>query len=252
MEMWCTISLDLAPATLGGLRAGVEFCETGFGVLNGALDSIFLALGPKALGTMIEKGCDYTFRDKSSQLQQQQRQESADSAKKSVKEGKKKGGFTVLESLGLATAAGASLTQLVIFAGVSDVAKNALENSPLGFLVSLSDSIWNVIEADRLSKLYPSNWTLFSFSPIYVALDFMEAFISSDERCLTYRSTNATDIISCKFEDLTSAAAVQGALLVATRCWADAQRMVGVSSLLACTESDTLAARIRLACPSCR
>ena len=239
MEMWCTISLDLAPATLGGLRAGVEFCETGFGVLNGALDSIFLALGPKALGTMIEKGFDYTFRDKSSQLQQQQRQESADSAKKSVKEGKKKGGFTVLESLGLATAAGASLTQLVIFAGVSDVAKNALENSPLGFLVSLSDSIWNVIEADRLSKLYPSNWTLFSFSPIYVALDFMEAFISSDERCLTYRSTNATDIISCKFEDLTSAAAVQGALLVATRCWADAQRMVGVSSLLACTESDT-------------
>ncbi len=70
-------------------------------------------------------------------------------------------------------------------------------------------------------------------------LRFMEAFVSSDERCLTYRSTNATDIFSCKFEDLASAAAVQGALLVATRCWADAQRTIGVSSLLACTESDS-------------
>jgi hypothetical protein len=147
--------------------------------------------------------------------------------------------FTFFEPLTLATAGAASLTQLAIYSGVNTIAKNAPENSKLGFLVELGSATWDIQEAGRLSQLYPSNWTLFSFGPIYVALDFMEPFVSSDDQCLTYRSTNATDIISCKFEDLTSAAAVQEALLVATRCWADAQRTNGVSSLLACTESDT-------------
>jgi hypothetical protein len=74
MDTWCTISLDLAPATLGGIRSAVESCETGFTVLNGALDSIFFALGPKVLSTMFSKGLDITFRDKQSQMQAQQRQ----------------------------------------------------------------------------------------------------------------------------------------------------------------------------------
>ena len=126
----------------------------------------------------------------------------------------------------MAGVGGGAVVQGLLYTGL----EAAIQNSKLGFIFDVGNAIFDAIEMDRLMSLYPQNWTLFSFGPIYMALDFMEAFISSDEKCLTYRAQNSTEIISCDFPDLTSAAALDGAMLVATRCWADAQRSVGSSS----------------------
>jgi hypothetical protein len=238
MDTWCTIALDLLPAALGSIRSLVESCETAFSVLDDALDSIFMSLGPAALSKMINKGYDTSFRDKKSKLQAQERQVVADNAKASVKQGKKKGskgGGLSPGKIALTGLGGAAIVQSALYAGLD----NAIKESPLGFVFDIASAISDGLEMERLMSLYPQNWTLFAFDKIYVALDYLEAFVSSDDQCLAYRSLNTTDIISCKFDDLTSAAALTGAALVATRCWADAQRSMGTSNLLACTESDT-------------
>jgi hypothetical protein len=86
---------------------------------------------------------------------------------------------------------------------------------------------------------YPLNWTLFDFNFIYVALDVFEVYVSSDQQCLAYREANVTEVLNCTFPPLSSRDSMVGAYRVGTRCWADAQRDVGTSNLLACTESDT-------------
>ena len=236
MDTWCTISVDLLPATLGAVRSLVESCETAFTVLDDALDSIFLSLGPAALSRMMEQGYDQTFRDKKSKLQAQERQAMSDTAKQSVKEGKKKkDGFQISGSLAVAGLGASTVTEAVLLYGL----ENAVKESPLGFVLDLASAINDWQEMKGLESLYPQNWTLFAFGKIYFALDFLEAFVSTDEMCLTHRSRNSTDIISCNFADLSSAAALDGNMLVATRCWADAQRSLGTSNLLACTEADT-------------
>jgi hypothetical protein len=238
MDVWCTLSLDLLPAALGAVRSLAETCETAFTVLDDALDSIFMSLGPATLSKMINKGYDLAFRDKKSKLQAQERQAMADNAKQSVKQGKKKGskgGFSASSGLAVAGLGAGSIVQVALYAGL----ENAIKESPLGFVFDIASAITDHLEMERLMSLYPQNWTLFSFDRIFVALDFLEAFVSSDDMCLSYRASNTSDIISCQFDDLTSAAALSGAALVATRCWADAQRSIGTSSLLACTESDT-------------
>jgi hypothetical protein len=154
-------------------------------------------------------------------------------AKKNVKEGKKKKeGFEVSGTL---AAGGATVAESLLLFGL----ENAVKNSPLGFVLDFASAIADNQEMERLMSLYPQNWTLFAFDKIYVALDFLEAFVSTDEMCLTHRSRNSSDIISCNFADISSVAALDGNMLVATRCWADAQRSLGTSNLLACTEADT-------------
>ena len=137
-------------------------------------------------------------------------------AKESVKQGKKKGSKGVLSPCKIAVAglSGAEIVQGALYAGLD----NAIRDSPLGFVFEIASAISDGLELERLMSLYPQNWTLFSFDKIYVALDFLEVFVSSDDQCLEYRSMNTTDIISCKFDDLSSAAALNGAALVATRC----------------------------------
>jgi hypothetical protein len=236
MDTWCTLAIDIIPAVLGAVRSLVESCETAFSVLDDALDSIFMSLGPAALSKMISKGYDLSFRDKKSKLQAQERQIVSDNAKSSVKQGKKKSsGFNAAGGLAVAGLTGGSIVQVALYAGIESVIKD----SPLGFVLDIASAITDATQMEHLMSLYPQNWTLFSFNRIYYALDFLEAFVSSDDRCLQYRASNTSDIVTCKFEDLTSKAALSGAMLVATRCWADAQRTVGTSNLLACTESDT-------------
>jgi hypothetical protein len=238
MDVWCTLAIDIIPAVLGGIRSLVESCETAFSVLDDALDSIFMSLGPAALTKMISKGYDLTFRDKKSKLQAQERQVMSDNAKSSVKQGKKKGrsgGFDVSSGVAIAGLTTGSIVQVALYSGIESLIKD----SPLGFVLDIASAISDATQMEHLMSLYPQNWTLFSFERIYYALDFLEAFVSSDDNCLQYRASNTSEIITCKFDDLTSKAALSGAMLVATRCWADAQRTVGTSNLLACTESDT-------------
>ena len=91
----------------------------------------------------------------------------------------------------------------------------------------------------RLQELYPDNWTFFDLQSIYTVIDTFELFISSDTMCLDYRLYNYPEILNCTFPPLASFDSYQGALFRGTRCWADAQRDIGTSNLLACSPSDT-------------
>ena len=109
----------------------------------------------------------------------------------------------------------------------------------LGTLADIGQSIYQGVELSRLLALLPGNWTLFDFGSVNVAIDAFELYVSSDQQCLNYRATGPKDLLSCVFPPLATADQFEGANLVATRCWADAQQSIGTSNLLACTGSDT-------------
>ena len=245
LEVWCGIALDLAPGALGGLRHVAEMCETAFGVINAALDSIFTAIVPSALSRMESLGFTQGFRDKQAQQQARSKQNIDDSLKASKKESKsaddlKSNAKKRSTKQALRSAATGDLAQGLLLSAATTGVSMALEASPAMSLVfGLGNSISDAIETSKLMSLYPQNWTLFDFSDIYLALDTLEYFITSDDMCLRYRQANMTQILNCTFPPLASADSLAGAMMVATRCWADAQRDVGTSNLLACTESDT-------------
>lgn len=234
LEVWCGIAIDLLPSVLGAIRSVVQACETGFGVLNDALDSIFTAIVPAAIKSMESKGYDKVFRDREAKNQAQTRQVIDSQTKKSLKEGKKADTAQVLAIAALAGAGGV---------GAEDIAKavalSLIGSTKFGFVVDLAQGISDAIEFQQAMANYPQNWTLFNFGSIYVALDVFEVYISSDKQCLVYREANATEILNCTFPALASKDSMAGAYRVGTRCWADAQRDVGTSNLLSCTESDT-------------
>ena len=234
MEVWCGIAIDLLPTTMGAVRSVVEMCETGFGVLNDSLDAIFTSIVPSALSMMESRGYDKTFRDKKARDQAQKRQAINDQTKKSKKEGKK---ADTAQMVVIAAITGASS------AGTEEIAKQValsiVSQTKVGFLVDIGQGIADAVEMQRLMSLYPQNWTLFDFNSIYAALDVFELYVSSDEQCLAHREANVTEILNCTFPTLASKDSLAGAYRVGTRCWADAQRDVGTSNLLACTESDT-------------
>jgi hypothetical protein len=234
LEVWCGIAIDLLPTALGAIRSTVELCETGFSVLNDSLDAIFTSIVPSALSMMQSKGYDKTFRDKKARDQAQQRQSISDSSKKSRKE-RKKAYLDKKAVIYAVTGSGYMAAEEI----AKEVALQVLSASKVGFLVDIGQGIADAIEMQRLMSLYPQNWTLFDFNSIYVALDVFEVYVSSDDRCLAYREANITEILNCTFPTLSSKDSLAGAYRVGTRCWADAQRDVGTSNLLACTESDT-------------
>jgi hypothetical protein len=103
----------------------------------------------------------------------------------------------------------------------------------------LGMAAYQYAETNYLLGLLPSNFTLFDFTEVYTALDAFEYFISSDDQCLNYRNSGLQQIMDCDFPALASFDTLKGAMMVATRCWADARQDVGTSNLLACSESDT-------------
>jgi hypothetical protein len=234
LEVWCGIAIDLLPTALGAVRSTVELCETGFGVLNDSLDAIFTSIVPSALSMMQSRGYDKAFRDKKARDQAQQRQTISDSSKKSKKEGKK-ADFAQMAVVAAVTGGGFVAAEEI----AKQIALTALSATKFGFLVDIGQGIADAIEMQRLMSLYPQNWTLFDFNSIYIALDVFEVYVSSDDRCLAYREANVTEILNCTFPSLSSKDSLAGASMVGTRCWADAQRDIGTSNLLACTESDT-------------
>ena len=234
LEVWCGIAMDLLPSALGAIRSTVQLCETGFGVLNDSLDAIFTSIVPSALKMMQSRGYDKSFRDRKASEQAQQRQAISDATKKSKKEGRKADTAAMIATSLLAGGAGVGADEIA-----KNIALNLLSQTKVGFVVDIAQGISDAVEMQQAMALYPQNWTLFDFSSIYVALDVFELYITSDQQCLTYTQANVTEILNCTFPALSSKDSMAGAYRVGTRCWADAQRDVGTSNLLACTESDT-------------
>lgn len=241
--MWCGIAIDLAPLALAAIRHLAEYAEVAFRVLNDSLEVIFRFLVPQALQDIEAMGYTNDFRDKHSKSQKAQKQATHDTLVKSKKEGKnadqaskeaKKslvGRYMIFDLINRNSAQGAAIgLGLGLLAQRSPVA---------GLLVDAGSSIYQAIETKRLAALLPDNFTLFDFDSVYTALDAFEYYVSSDEMCLNYRLSGIKKIMDCSFPPLSSFDSLQGAMLVATRCWADAQRDVGTSNLLACTGSDT-------------
>lgn len=237
LEVWCSIAIDLLPSALGAIRSTVQLCETGFSVLNDALDSIFTTMAPVALKAMQSRGYDMVFRDKVSRDQSRQRQEINDRTKKSQREGKKADAAKVAAIAAIAGGAG------IAGLGADDIAKSIafslLGATRFSFVGDLAQGIGSAMDLQEVMAKYPQNWTLFDFASIYVALDVFEVYVSSDRQCLVYREANVTEVLNCTFPALASRDSMAGAYRVGTRCWADAQRDVGTSNLLSCTESDT-------------
>ena len=261
LEVWCGIALDLAPSALGAIRHMAEMSETAFGVLNSALDSIFMTVVPAALSKMQSLGFTTDFRSRQSKSQAQSKQSVKDTLKESKKESKSADEFQTKSkqrnsktaSRGIDTSDLAASLALGATTGVVTV---LADQSPVASLVvGLGQAIADGIEMAKLISLYPQNWTLFDFFDVYVALDTLEYYITTDDMCMRYRQAGAPEILNCTFPSLVGADSLQGAAMVATRCWADTQRDIGGSNLLSCTESDTcyrsLYDRTTVVCGTC-
>jgi len=243
LTVWCGIALDLAPMALGGIRQLVEYCEVGFTFLNDAMDSIFQHIVPEALGSIIGYGYDKTFREKSKSTKQREKQVIYDELKKSKESGKstdelaKSTKKANVDEYTISKGSGISRGKRSLALGILGAASGLAAG--LGGLFDIGSIVYSELEMQRLQELYPDNWTLFDFQSIYTVLDTLEFFISSDEMCLDYRLYNYPEILNCTFPPLASFDSYQGALFRGTRCWADAQRDIGTSNLLACSPSDT-------------
>ena len=243
LEVWCGIAIDLAPSLLGGIRQIAQMCQTGFTVVNAAMDAIFTTVGMDALSKLESMGFVKGFQYALSNDQSRSKQDNMDSAKQSKKEGLSADkAETKNKKKNAAMAAGAVGGGLAsTLEGVAEMAASvAIASNPeLGLITGIASAIVQSQENAALMSLYPDNWTLFNFQDVYIAIDTMEMYITSDTTCLNYQMQNITHILNCTFPSLVGSYDQSGAMMVATRCWADSQRDVGSSNLLSCTESDT-------------
>ena len=243
LEVWCKIAIDYAPMVILALRELSEFSQTAFQVLNDALGVIFRFLVPDALSAMEALGYTKNFRDRQVETQARERQQVHDSLVESKKEGKSEDAAeaVALGALVGASAAGSAGVAGSVIAGAAVTGLTILsEGNPIvGIAVDAAQSFFQEQEMSRLLDLLPGNWTLFDFSSINVALDAFELYVTSDQQCLNYRAGGPDNLLTCSFPPLATADQLNGANLVATRCWADAQQSIGTSNLLACTDSDT-------------
>ena len=262
LDVWCNIVINMLPEVLGGMRSVASLCEMGFAVVNTALDSIFLTIGTDALQLMYSLGFSKGFQALMERNDEESDQATVDDLKDSKQEGvsadkaekaqKKKNSKAALQENNNEIA-----TNLALTAGTSLVGLIASDNPYTKALMTVVQPVAQVAEQAALLAMYPSNWTLFDFSDVYLALDTLEVYLTNDRKCLAYQAQNITQILNCTFPSLVPPAnATNGAELVATRCWADAQPIVGTSNLLSCTASDTCYASLTdrdqpLTCASC-
>ena len=244
LEVWCGIALDVVPMATTAIRKMAEYGDVASSVLNDSLDVIFQFLAPDAMSAIQAAGYVTGFRDRIAEQRSRQKQVIHDSLVQSKKEGKKAdvasrsvqtGIFKRLFGGGGSKGGDKALIKTVAGAAASAVPGG----DKLSFLMALGGAAYEQYQTRLLSALMPSDWTLFDFDSVFAALDTAEYFISSDDTCLAYKTTTVKEILNCTFPSLESRDTLQGAMMVGTRCWADAQRSVGTSNLLACSDSDT-------------
>ena len=248
LEVWCGIMIDLAPMLLGAIRQVAEYSEVAAEVLNDALDVIFRFVTPQALTAIQDLGYTKHFRDQKAADRAREKQIVHDTMRQSKKEGKsldeasnniKKFRSTRYQSRSKGNSYQEVLQGALLGIGDSVLEGMGARGAAVSLLLNLGASIFEATQLKRAFDLYPENWTLFDFQSVYAAIDTFEYFISTNDQCLAYRATGVREIFNCTFPSLASKDSMQGAMLVATRCWADAQRDIGTSNLLACTDSDT-------------
>jgi hypothetical protein len=248
LDIWCGIMIDLAPMLLGAIRQVSEYSEVATEVLNDALGVIFRFMAPEALATIQGLGYTKHFRDKKAADTSREKQVIHDEAQRSKKEGRsfddvskkiKKTRSSKYTSRGGGGSYQTALQGALVGVGMNAISGMGLRGASVSFLYDLGTSIFQATELKRLYGLYPDNWTLFDFQSVYSAIDTFEYFLSTNDQCLAYRASGVSEIFNCTFPTLASKDSLAGAMMVATRCWADAQRDIGTSNLLACTESDT-------------
>jgi hypothetical protein len=264
LDVWCGIVIDLAPMLLGALRQVSEYSEVASEVLNDALGVIFRFMAPDALSAIQDMGYTKHFRDKRASQTAREKQVIHDQAQKSKREGRSYDDVSkdIKKSRSSRYSSGGTSGnyQDVLQRGLTGLAMNAIggmgaRGAALSFLIDLGTTSFQLTEMKRMYELYPDNWTLFDYQSVYSAIDTFEYFLSTDDQCLAYKASGVSEILNCTFPTLASKDSLAGAMMVATRCWADAQRDVGTSNLLACTESDTcyrsLADTKSVVCASC-
>jgi hypothetical protein len=233
---------------LGALRQLSEYSEVASEVLNDALGVIFRFMAPEALSAIQGLGYTKHFRDKKAADMAREKQVVHNSIQQSKKEGMsfdktadniKKSRMKRFNFGGSGGTYKKALQGLLLGTGLSALAGAGVTGAALSFMIDIGSSIFQATELKRMYDLYPDNWTLFDFQSVYTALDTFEYFISTNDKCLAYRASGVSEVFNCTFPTLASKDSLAGAMLVATRCWADAQRDIGTSNLLACTESDT-------------
>lgn len=242
LEVWCGIAIDLAPMALIGIRHVAEYCEVAFKVLNDCLEVIFRYMVPDALRDIQGLGYRKGFREKNTKGQANEKQVIHDALVQSKKEGKSADAAKrAAKNKAISKHSNSYIgTQGLIEAAALGIAGSIMgEFKGAGLLMDLGMAAYETAETTYLLGLLPSNFTLFDFTEVFTAIDAFQYFISSDDQCLNYRSSGLQQILDCNFPALASFDSLKGAMMVATRCWADAQRDVGTSNLLACSESDT-------------
>ena len=117
---------------------------------------------------------------------------------------------------------------------------------------NLATTIQSAVEGyaavQRLSKLYPQNFSLYDVSDIVNIIDDMQGFLLSDRSCYMYQAYQEANLTYKLFPCLSLSLESQSVnssapkTIAATKCWADAQPSLGQNSLFSCSSASSCCA----------
>ena len=240
LNVWCNYIQQYMIQVLSGLRYAMGIMGAGFDMLQDFVDEIFQGILPAAFvqkyaqknfkETLVEAYSRPTeHRDK---VKTQMNVPDTVNPKPSSHTGKKKNLIS-------------KVTDTIGKIGKSPAGK------ALGFLsgaftaYELVSGVMDIIEEEKLRKLWPENFTLFDLSGVVNTLDDMEKFLLIDDSCYEYHLAQKQNLPYVRFQcldlnlDSYNATSAGTTSLVSTQCWADARPTLGQNSLFACSASST-------------
>lgn len=257
LNVWCNYIQQYMIQVLAGLRYAMGIMGAGFDMLQDFVDEIFQGILPAAF---VQKYAQSNFKDslveaysrptdhKDKVKAQSNVPDTANPNPVSQTSKKKKSLFS-------------SVTGMIGRIGKSPAGK------ALGYLgaglaaYEFISGVMDVIEEEKLRKLWPENFTLFDLSGVVNALDDMEQFLLLDDSCYEFHLAQRQNLSYVKFQclrlnlDSYNATSAGTTSLVSTQCWADARPLLGQNSLFACSAASTCCktseCREYIMCASC-
>ena len=239
LNVWCSYIQQYMIQVLSGLRYAMGIMGAGFEMVQDFMDEIFQGILPAAF---VSKYAQKDFK------------EALVEAYSRPTDRKKKEKQPDIPDTANPRPGSQSVKKKNKMASVSNIV-GKLAKSPIskagGYVAGafmayeLISGVMNLMEEERLRKLYPDNFTLFDLSGVVNTLDDMEQFLLLDDSCYEYQLAKRQNLPYVRFQcisldlDSYNATTAGTTSLVSTQCWADARPTLGQNSLFACSASST-------------
>jgi len=251
LNVWCNYIQKYTLQFLAGIRKLLGITGAGFDILQDFMDEIFQGVLPAAFVAKYAAGTN--FQNMLSELYSQPNKK-----KKRTVTGPD-GARVVVDNIpdsanpqqvSRSAKAKGTMTRVFNFVGrnLRAVGKAALYATGLIAGYDLITGIINMVEQERLAKLYPENFTLFDLGDIVDVVDELQDFILSplsQDTCMAYqlvqKGTPGRKMIPCLDLrlDQYASANVGTTSITPTMCWANAAPSLGQNSMFSCVASST-------------